>query len=92
MSLQDELNRLRIAKNVTGLKGTAPMTSTQCLNVLAGRTTLETLNLDAKTAANTWASTVNQPVQVALNVKAGRNWTVAGLLTKQDAAKAISTP
>ena len=57
MSFQDELNRLRIAKNVSGLNGTAPMTSRDCLNILAGKTTLASCNLSSEVAANTWAGT-----------------------------------
>lgn len=87
MSFQDELNRLRIAKNVTGLKGTAAMDSRICLNVLAGKTTLASCNLSIESAANTWAGTTDKRLQDAINSKAGTTG-----LRKQDAAKLIATP
>jgi hypothetical protein len=92
MSYQDELNRLRIAKNVSGLAGTAPMTSRDCLNILAGKTTLASCNLSSDVAANTWAGTVDKTIQWALNVKAGRNPNTQVILSKQDASKLITNP
>ena len=87
MSYQDELNRLRIAKNVAGLNGTAPMTSRDCLNVLAGKTTLADCNLSSEVAANTWAGTSNLRLQDAINAKAGTTG-----LNKRDAATLIVAP
>jgi hypothetical protein len=87
MSYQNQLNRLRIAKNVSGLAGTVSMTSRDCLNILAGKTTLESCNLSSEQAANIWAGTTGLRHQDAINAKAG---TIG--LSKKDAAKFISTP
>ena len=79
MSYQDELNRINKTSNLT---------VRQCFQTLAGGDP----SRSTRDLANAYCGTVNQPTQIALNVKIERNWTTLGLLTKQDAAKAIPTP
>jgi D-alanyl-D-alanine carboxypeptidase len=79
MSFQDELNRINKTSNLS---------VRDCLKTLAGGDA----NRSTNALANAYGGTTNQSIQVAMNVKAGRNWTAVGLLTKQDAAKLIATP